>query len=100
MTAQRDGQTSAPSPHKRKERDDQIAAEDSEDEKPNKKPKGDPKGGKERRDRSKGKAHRAEAAVASTSEPKAEKPEKRGIEKDGQNIGSLIGRKRRQKAGK
>ena len=109
MTAVRDG-TDAYSSNKRKDRDDETD-DKAEGSSGSKKPKAESgehekstKRGKERRDRSKGKALREEAAKsapAPSSNVKADGPvEKRGIEKDGQNIGSLIGRKRRRKAGK
>lgn len=105
MTATRDGADTPRtdrSSNKRKERDEGEGEVDPEG---GKKRDGEheksAKRGKERRDRSKGKALREEAAKAAPTESKdEEKVEKRGIEKDGQNIGSLIGRKRRRKAGK
>jgi hypothetical protein len=98
MVATREGTDPRPSTHKRKDRDDDDeeagGKKDGEHEKSTKR-------GKERRDRSKGKALREEAAKSALApvESKTEEKEKRGIEKD-QSIGSLIGRKRRRKAGK
>lgn len=84
--------------NKRKQRDDESSAPgagqataDKVSGRSDKKSKRDhkDKGSKERKPR-KEKAEDVQPAVV----------EKKGIEKEGQNIGSLIGRKRRRKAGK
>jgi hypothetical protein len=104
MTADRDG----PGPsersqdRKRKNRDGEAGeagdAQAGDRSNADKKPKTDKK---DRKDKSKGKRSRDDASAQAPAEVAAPAPaEKKGLEKDGQSIGSLIGRKRRRKAGK
>lgn len=95
ITAARDGLIGA----KRKQRDDDttIAAEDSDDQ------KSSARSGKKTKRDHKDKNGKARDRKLPRDQTESKKPvvvEKKGIEKEGQNIGSMIGRKRRRKAGK